>query len=100
MPAEKSFEAARDSNNVCRGRSQRFQFVMGLALLLNSKVTRISIKTFGLYGHTSFCHVFQVIRALLLGFVPTPSMQWVNGFMGWVTVRVLTPDANFPCLAC
>ena len=63
---------------------------MGLALLLNSKVTRISIKTFGLYGHTSFCHVFQVIRALLLGFVPTPSMQWVNGFMGWVTVRVLT----------
>ena len=60
---------------------------MGLALLLNSKVTRISIKTFGLYGHTSFCHVFQVIRALLLGFVPTPSMQWINGFMGWVTVR-------------
>ena len=72
---------------------------MGLALLLNSKVTRISIKTFGLYGHTSFCHVFQVIRALLLGFVPTPSMQWVNGFMGWVTVRVLTPDTNFPCVS-
>lgn len=58
---------------------------MGVALLLQGKVTKMSLKTFGLYGHTSFCHAFQVIRGLLLGFIPTATMQWVNGVLGFVS---------------
>ena len=54
-------------------------FSHSLALLCQGKVTKYSLKTFGLYGHTSFCHFFQIVRGLLLGFVPTPTMQWVTG---------------------
>jgi DHA1 family tetracycline resistance protein-like MFS transporter len=63
---------------------QRYQGIMGLALLFQGKVTQYSLKLFGLYNHTSFCHFFQVARGLLLGFFPTPTMQWVNGVLGWV----------------
>ena len=55
---------------------------MGLALLFQGKVTKFSLKKFGLYGHTTFCHSFQIVRGLLLGFVPTPAMQWLNGVLG------------------
>jgi len=56
--------------------------IMGLALLFQGKVTKFSLKKFGLYGHTTFCHSFQIVRGLLLGFVPTPAMQWLNGVLG------------------
>jgi hypothetical protein len=58
---------------------------MGIALLAQGKVTKMSLKAFGLYGHTSFCHLFQIIRGLLLGFIPTTPMQWTNGVLGFVS---------------
>ncbi len=61
------------------------QGVMGIALLAQGKVTKMSLKAFGLYGHTSFCHLFQIIRGLLLGFIPTTPMQWTNGVLGFVS---------------
>ena len=68
-----------------RSFTQRFQGVMGLALLFQGKVTKKSLSTFGIYGHTTFTHSVQVLRAALLGFFPYPWMMWLNGVMGWIT---------------
>ena len=65
--------------------------IMGLALLFQGKVTKFSLKKFGLYGHTTFCHSFQIVRGLLLGFVPTPAMQWLNGVLGACAHKTSSP---------
>ena len=52
----------QDTLGWSRAFTQRYQSIMGLALLFQGKITKTSLKTFGLYGHTSFCHGFQIIR--------------------------------------
>ena len=67
-----------------RGFSQTFTAVLGMGLLLGSKITKMSLAANGPHGHTTLTHVVSVFQNLLIGLFPSDVTMWLSGILGFV----------------
>jgi hypothetical protein len=64
--------------------SQTFTAVLGMGLLLGSKITKMSLAANGPHGHTTLTHVVSVFQNLILGLFPSDITMWLSGILGFI----------------